>query len=113
MKNNINGKKYIGSSINLTNRFRCYYNNLGINRTLEKGKSNIYSALLKYGHENFQLTILDYCSPEQCIEREDYYLCSLPHEYNILSKAGSRLGHEHSEETKKIMSDIKKRRKSS
>ena len=43
-KNNINGKQYIGSSINLTNRFRCYYNNLGINRTLEKGKSNIYSV---------------------------------------------------------------------
>ena len=45
------------------------------------------------------------CEPEQCIEREDYYLCSLPHEYNILPKAGSSLGHKHSNETKKILSE--------
>ena len=37
-------------------------------------------------------------SGEKCIEREDYYLCSLPHEYNILP--GSSLGHKHSDKTK-------------
>jgi group I intron endonuclease len=35
-------------------------------------------------------------------------MSSLPHEYNILEKAGSRLGRKHSEKTKKIMSDAKK-----
>ena len=39
-------------------------------------------------------------SGEKCLEREDYYLCSLPHEYNILPKAGSSLGHKHSDKTK-------------
>jgi group I intron endonuclease len=58
-------------------------------KTLEKGKSNIYSALLKHGHSNFSVTIVEYCKPEQCIEREDFYLSFLPHEYNILNKAGS------------------------
>ena len=32
----------------------------------------------------------------------------MPHEYNILEKAGSWLGHKHSDETKIIMSDAKK-----
>jgi len=31
-------------------------------------------------------------SGEKCIEREDFYLSSLSHEYNILEKAGSVLG---------------------
>jgi len=59
---------------------------------LQNSKSYIYNAILKYGHSNFSLTILEYCSPDKCLEREDFYLCSLPHEYNILEKAGSRLG---------------------
>jgi hypothetical protein len=77
--------------------------------SLKNSKSYIYNALLKYGHSNFSLTILEYCSPDICIEREDYYLSSLPHEYNILPKAGSSLGHKHSEESKKIMSEIAKK----
>jgi hypothetical protein len=58
---------------------------------LKKIQSYKYNALLKNGHENLSLTILEYCSPEQCIEREDLYL-SLSSEklgYNILEKAGS------------------------
>ena len=39
------------------------------------------------------LLLLSSCEPEKCIEREDYYLSYLKHEYNILPKAGSRLGH--------------------
>jgi len=107
--NLINNKQYIGSSINLTNRFRCYYNELDMKKTLEKGKSNIYSALLKHGHSNFELTILEYCSPEQCLEREDFYLSCFPHEYNINQKATAPFsGRKHSDETKKILSDANK-----
>jgi hypothetical protein len=68
----------------------------------------ICRALFKHGYSNFSLSILEYCEPEQCLEREDYYLCSLPHEYNILEKAGSPLGSRHSEESKTIMSEAKK-----
>jgi group I intron endonuclease len=56
---------------------------------LKNSQSYIYNALLKYGHENFSLTIVEYCDKEKCIEREDFYLSSLQHEYNILEKAGS------------------------
>jgi group I intron endonuclease len=56
---------------------------------LKNYKSYIYNAILKYGHSNFSLTIIEYCEPEQCFEREDFYLSSEKHEYNILEKAGS------------------------
>jgi len=60
----------------------------GYGKLLKKNQSSIYNAILKHGHSNFELTIIEYCSPEQCIEREDFYLSSLKHEYNILPKLG-------------------------
>nr|QBM09688.1 hypothetical protein [Dactylella sp.] len=59
----------------------------------------IYNALLKYGYSNFQLEILEYCDPKDCIKKEQYFIELLKPEYNILKSAGSRLGHKHSEET--------------
>jgi group I intron endonuclease len=107
-KNIINKKQYIGSAISLSKRFHNYYSKLVIEAKLKKSKSHIYNAILKYGHENFELTILEYCSPEQCIEREDFYLSSENHEYNILEKAGSRLGSNHSGEIRKKISEANK-----
>jgi group I intron endonuclease len=76
---------------------------------LTRGLSHIYRALLKNGHENFSLTIFEYCEPEQCLEREDFYLSTEKHEYNILEKAGSPLGRNHSEKTKTKISDAAKK----
>jgi group I intron endonuclease len=90
---------------------------------LKRGRSHIYNAILKHGYSNFSLEILEYCDKEKCIEREDYYLSSLSHEYNILEKAGSRLGStqnntgennpmygkKHSDETRKKISDAQKK----
>ena len=47
---------------------------------------------------------MEYCEPENCIIREQYYLDLLPHEYNILTLAGSLLGFRHSEETRTRLS---------
>jgi group I intron endonuclease len=81
--NNNNAKQYIGSAVDLYNRFSFYFSCKAMENSLKKSQSYIYNALLKYGHSNFEFTILEYCEPEQCLEREDYYICSLPHEYNI------------------------------
>jgi group I intron endonuclease len=59
----------------------------------------IYKALLAHGYSNFTLEILEYCEPEQNIEREQYYLDLFKPEYNILKIAGSSLGHKRSKET--------------
>jgi group I intron endonuclease len=61
--------------------------------------SHIYSALLLYGHDNFNLEILEYCDKKYVINREQYYMNLLNPEYNILKIAGSRLGFKHSPET--------------
>ena len=61
--------------------------------------SIIYRALLKNGYSNFSLEIFEYCSPENTILREQYYMNLLKPEYNILKTAGSFLGFKHSEET--------------
>jgi len=45
------------------------------------------------------LEIIEYCDPENCIPREQFYIDLLKPEYNILPKAGSNLGFKHSEET--------------
>jgi group I intron endonuclease len=69
----------------------------------------ICCAILKHGHSNFSLTILEYCEAEQVLKREDFYLSSLKPEYNINQKATAPFsGRTHSDETKIIMSDTKK-----
>lgn len=100
----ITGKTYIGSSVNLSRRFINYFNLSYLERETKKRNSMIYSALLKYGYSNFSLDILEYCSIENVIRREQYYIDLLKPEYNILKVAGSTLGFKHSEETKAKMS---------
>ena len=91
-KNSINGKQYIGSAVDLSNRLKFYYSFSAMENYLKNYKSYIYNAILKHGHSNFSLTILEYCDKEKCIQREDLYLSSEKPEYNILQKAGSVLG---------------------
>lgn len=95
-RNKINGKTYIGSSVNLTKRFKNYFNESYITRL--KDFMIIYKALLAYEYENFTLEILEYCDPASILEREQYYLDTLKPEYNILKVAGSSFGYKHSEE---------------
>jgi len=104
--NLINDKQYIGSAVDLSNRLTKDSSTIYMEDVLTRSNSHIYRALLKYGYSNFSLTILEYCNKEKCLEREDFYLSSLPHEYNILP--GSWLGHKHYDESKIIMSDAKK-----
>ena len=100
--NSINYKQYIGSAIDLSNRLSDYYSTTYMEDALTRSNSHIYRALLKNGHSKFSLTIVEYCSPKQCLERENFYLSSENHEYNIAKKAGaSMFGRKHSEETKK------------
>lgn len=92
--NNLNGNTYVGSGANLAKRIGDYYNQ----SELVRNPRPIHLALLKYEHNNFTLEILEYCSKDMLIEREQYYLDLLNPEYNILKHAYSLLGYKHSEE---------------
>ena len=97
--NTINNESYIGSSINLSNRLRKYYSLNYLNNKLKIDNSRIYRAILKYGCNNFDLEILEYCSKKSTISREQYYIDLFKPAYNILEKAGSCLGFKHSTKT--------------
>jgi len=104
--NNINKKRYIGSSENLRARFQQYFN---INHLIRYNCMQICRALLKHDYFNFSLTIIEYCEPKKCIERERFYLSSENPEYNIANNPTAPMsGRKHSDETKIIMSDAKK-----
>ena len=66
----MNGKKYVGSSINLIRRHLEYFN---VNRLLKEESMPIYIALLKYGYTNFSLTILDICDKDSIMSREKHF----------------------------------------
>jgi len=106
--NIINEKIYVGSSINLGNRFKDYFNYSHISNP-KISNSNIHKALIKYGYSNFQLEIIEYCKIDNCIEREQYYIDLLQPEYNILKFASSSKGYKHTKESiEKIRKHLKK-----
>lgn len=97
--NNINGKYYIGSSINLRHRLYYYFSPV----YLKKNKFLIQRALMYHTHDNFSLYILEYCDIKELILREQYYIDLLTPPYNINPTAYSRLGSKHSEDSKELM----------
>jgi group I intron endonuclease len=101
--NLINGKKYIGSSIDLRNRFYQYYS---IKYLESDNCMPICMALLKYGYHKFSLEILEYCKEKDTLIRERHYFYLLSPKYNIsLDPTATFLGRTHSDETRKQMSD--------
>nr|YP_009663733.1 hypothetical protein [Dactylella tenuis]QCW06870.1 hypothetical protein [Dactylella tenuis] len=93
--NLITGKSYVGSGVPLSRRLYSYFSEKYLNAQLKRGKSAIYSSILKYGLSNFKLEILEYCEASDAISREQFYINKLKPEYNLLDKAGSRLGFKH------------------
>lgn len=65
---------YLGSAVNLHRRFVEYYSINHLEGKLLRGKSALYTVLLKYEHLNFKLDILVYCEKEQTIELEQKYI---------------------------------------
>lgn len=69
----------------------------------------ICCALLKHGHSNFKLEILEYCEPSKCLIREKHYWDLFNPEYNLAKDPTAPMsGRKHSEETKQILSDSNK-----
>jgi group I intron endonuclease len=103
--NKLTNEKYIGQSIDLSNRFKHYFN---LSYIKSKDSFRISRALIKYGYLNFSVTILEYCDKSELLVKEQYYFDKFNPEYNILKIAGSSLNSKHTEETKaKISKSLK------
>lgn len=68
--NIVTGRIYVGSAINLHNRKSFHFSEAQHNRYLKR-------SMKKYGKKNFTFEVIEYCSPEQLLEREQYYLNTL------------------------------------
>lgn len=109
IKNLFNEKLYIGSSSGILKRWKNHVRELTDNIHPSK---YLQLAWNKYGEQAFEFIIIETCEKEKLTEREQYWIdnsnCIIPNGYNILTKARSRLGTKHSEETKaKISKSIK------
>ena len=65
--NIINGKAYIGKSLNIEERFKSHKRK-GFNPLDKEYEKSLYRAFRKYGIEKFEFTILEKCAPEQLTE---------------------------------------------
>lgn len=108
IKNLINNKKYIGQSVNISNRWRQHKyelnNNTHFNDYLQK-------AWNKYGENNFCFDVLEYCDIDRLDELEIYYIdlyetLDRDKGYNLTS--GGTINKVYSDETRiKISNSLK------
>ena len=87
--NTINNHRYIGSAVNLGNRFRQHRSRL---RRGIHGNAHLQCAWNKYGEQVFEFWVIGTCPPENLIRMEQHILDDLRPEYNISMTAGSNLG---------------------
>ena len=100
IENLVDNKVYIGSSKNILKRFARHKNQLHKNLHHCSYLQNAYN---KYGKEKFRFSVIEYCSIEDLLCKEQYYIDALSPEYNVLKVAGSPTGYKHTDESKKKM----------
>lgn len=98
--NKINGKVYIGSSVNLYSRLRDYYANWYITTYPDL---LISKAIVKYGLINFAVLILEVTDKDDTLKVEQMLMDMYQPEYNILKKAGRPVGYKHTEVSREKM----------
>jgi group I intron endonuclease len=108
--NNINGKAYVGSALNLSRRLGAYYY---LSRLLNLDNL-INRAILKYGHYSFSLVILKTLdsktvSDDDLLKLEQYYIdlydTMMPKGYNMRPSDRSK-GFTHTDASKQLISSI-------
>jgi group I intron endonuclease len=108
--NIVNGKFYIGSSVNVNSRIS------GHKHLLNKGNHHskyLQRAWNKYKEESFIFELIEKCDPEECLKREqvwlDFHQCyDKTIGYNIVNIAGRTTGYKHDKECLLKMSMNKK-----
>ena len=79
--NKINGKRYVGSSFNVSSRVAQHFGNVA---KKYNNKHPFYTDICKYGRDNFEVKLLEKCPREEKISREQYWYKKLKPEYNLI-----------------------------
>lgn len=102
IKNMINGKFYIGSSVCIKERWRKHKSHL---KNKYHDNSYLQNSVNKYGLEAFEFIIIEYCKDVKT--HEQWWIDTFKPEYNLsLAATCPMLGRSHTEETKARMSKI-------
>jgi len=103
----VNGKSYVGSSVNIKRRW--YDHRSSLNRGAHENP-HLQNSWNKYGAESFYFGVLEFVDNKRTlISREQYWIdllevVNFDKGYNISPSAGSCLGVKHSDETRKRIS---------
>lgn len=86
--NTLNGKHYIGSSIDVNYRYKTHLSNL---RNNKHSNSKFQNAVNKYGLDKFQFQILEECNSDELLILEQLYIDRADKEmlYNLTYIAGA------------------------
>jgi len=92
--NKVNNKIYIGSASYYDKRIGTHVNRLNSNI---HDNNHLQAAWNKYGKDNFEFSIIEECTKDNLLIKEQYWLdltqCYIPSKgYNIDKIAGSRIG---------------------
>ena len=106
IENKVNGKKYVGQTIDYRSR-----RNKHLRKLIKNIHSNNYlqNSFNKYGKDNFEFYILEEVAKEKLNDREVYWidkLESFDNGYNL--QTGGDVNYQFSEETRRKMSKAKK-----
>lgn len=107
--NKLNGKCYIGSTVNLSSRLANYFDSYYLNNN--KDKMAICAALLQYGYTNFNLYVLEtfteLITRHQLLIREDYFVSLVKPSYNIAAILNTFVGENHPRFGKSVSQEVK------
>ena len=104
--NTKNGKRYIGSSVNIEKRWGDHVSNL---RAKKHHSRHLQLAWNKYGEQVFRFELVAACDRGELIDQEQFWIDAFQtadgrHGYNIRWKADSNLGVEISAESRAKLS---------
>lgn len=119
--NKINGKIYIGQSVDIYRRYAQHLRAGQPEKYANRGERDlntpIHLAMQKYGIENFSLSVLEECSKEELNDKERYWIsvydsCNKNIGYNISQGGQDKVGakgefHSQAKLTQKEVNDIK------
>lgn len=104
IRSKINGKIYVGSALCIKRRWQGHLTTL--NRNINS--RYLQNHVNKYGVDDLQFSIIEFCPKEKLLEREQYWINTLQPQFNLAKIAGSNIGIKLSEETKyKIAQTLK------
>ena len=100
IKNLINGKRYIGSAVDIKRRWRDHRKQLTARKHHSRKLQNAWN---KYGADVFEFSVIEYVSDAEClIDREQHWIDienAVSEGYNVAPRAFSLLGFKHSPES--------------